>query len=121
MTPIFPLIHAALCTEVRLDGLHPLALGHVEGAAAVAMAAAHAVPGPLFQRQVVLPRQIVPLHSQIVILVDEGDVQSGGAGVAVLAVDAAAHRASRGQLAQTGVVPIRRRRVKKDSTSRISR
>lgn len=32
--------------------------------------------------------------------------------MAVLAVDAAARRASRGQLAQTGVVPIRRRRVK---------
>ena len=82
--------------EICLNGLHPLTLGHMEGTAAVTVAAADAVTGPLFQRQIVLPGQLVPLHGQIVVFVDEGNVQPGGTGMTVLAVDAAPHRTSAG-------------------------
>ena len=98
-------------SEVGADGLHPLALGHMEGTAAVAVAAGKAVRGGPLQGQVVLPGQLVPQAGQVVVLIDEGDVQARRAGVAVLAVDAAASALRRGELAETGVVPLLRRGV----------
>ena len=60
----------------------------MEGTAPVAVPTAQAVPGPVVQGQVMLPGQGVALQRQIVVFVDEGNVQPGGAGVAVLAVNA---------------------------------
>ena len=74
-----------LCAEIGADGLHALALSDVEGKAAVTVAAADAVAGGLFKRQIMLLRQIVAELGQIVILVDECDIQPCGTRVAVAA------------------------------------
>ena len=71
-----------LCAEIGADGLHALALSDVEGKAAVTVAAADAVPGGLFKRQIMLLCQLVTELGQIVILVDECDIQPCGTGVA---------------------------------------
>lgn len=71
--------------EIGADGLHALALGDVEGTAAVTVAAADAVPGGLFKRQIMLLCQLVTELGQIIILVDECDVQPRGTGVTVAA------------------------------------
>lgn len=47
--------------------LHPTALGHVEGTASVAVTAADAVPGALFQRQIVFPGQSIALQARSVV------------------------------------------------------
>ena len=54
-----------------------------------------------------LCRQGIPRTGQVIILVDEAHVQAGGAGLAVVAVDAGALRVSGGEGADDGVVPLR--------------
>ena len=83
----------------------------MEGTAPVAVAAAHAVPGPLFRGQVVLPGQAGSQPGQVVILVDQGHVQPGGTGGAVLAVYAFSHGVRRGEAADGGIVPLLRRGI----------
>ena len=72
----------------RADFLHPLALRHPERAAVVAVAAPDAVGSVLLQRLVMLHRQPVTGLCQIVILVYQADIDSRGAGLAMVAVHA---------------------------------
>ena len=71
------------------------------------MAAADAGSRTQRQAPVVLCRQGIPRTGQVIILVDEAHVQAGGAGLAVVAVDAGALRVSGGEGADDGVVPLR--------------
>lgn len=59
----------------------------MEGAAAVAVAALDAVPSSLFESQIVILRHDIAQLAQIIILVDQANIQTGGTGMAVLAVD----------------------------------
>ena len=72
-----------LCAKIVADRLHTRGLFHTEGAAGIAVAAADAVPGGLFKRQIMLLCQLVAELGQIIILVDECDIQPCGTGVTV--------------------------------------
>ena len=97
-----------LRAEISLDFLHPAGLRHVEGAAAVTVAAADTIPGLFLQLIVVAARQFVPGPRQIVILVDDADVQPRRAGLAVVAVYTDAGGVLRGKRAEDGIIPFLR-------------
>ena len=98
---------------MRGDLFHALHLLYVEGAAALAVAAMQAVAGVEVEAGVVFLGQLVAGAGEIVELVDQADVEAGRAGHAVVAVDAAALRAHRRELADGGVIAHLRRGVQK--------
>ena len=104
--------------EVGADLRHAPRLLHMEGAAAVAVAALDAVLRMAAQVAVVVPRQLVAGPGQVVILVDQAYVQPGGAGLAVVAVDADAGGVPGGEGAQHGVVPLLRGGVQESQDPR---
>ena len=75
-----------LFTEIGADFPHPARLIHMEGAAGIAVAASHAVPGLFLQGGVMAPGQRIPGQREVVVFVDEPHVQPGGTGLAVVAV-----------------------------------
>ena len=95
--------HPPLCLlpEIGLDLLHAPGLGHVKGAAPVAVSAPDAVPGVPLQVFVVAPGKLIPGPGQVVVLVDQAHVQARRAGLAVVAVDTRPGGLCRGKGAQT--------------------
>ena len=63
-----------------------------EGTAAVAVAAGDAVLRGMLEREIVLLGKTVAELCKVVVFVDEGNIEPGGAGVAVLTVDTFAER-----------------------------
>ena len=79
---------------------------YMEGAAAVAVAAGYAVPRLFVKGKVMLPCKVIPDAGKVVVFVDEGHVQPRGAGMAMLAVYAAAHVLLWGKGAYYGIIPL---------------
>ena len=81
-----------LFAEIGENFLHALGLVDAEGTAAVAVAAGDAVLRGFFEREIVLLGKTVAELCKVIVFVDEGNIEPGGAGVAVFAVDTFAER-----------------------------
>ena len=88
--------------EIGVDLPHAGALGGVERTAPVTVAAPDAGVGLDGQLLVVVFGHLVPGQGQVIVFVDQGDVDAGGAGLAVVAVDAVALGGGGGELAGAG-------------------
>ena len=84
-----------------------------EGAAAVAMTAAHAAGGVDGELAVMIVRHFIPRKGKIVILVHKPYVNACGTGSAMVAVHAVPPRRFRSEAAYDGIIPFLRRSLKK--------
>ena len=83
----------------------------MEGTAAFAVAAVEAGRGLEGEVEVVVTGELVADAGKVVVFVDEAHVQAGGAGLAVVAVDAHAFGVAGCESADIRIVPLRRRGV----------
>lgn len=106
---------AAMCRsgEIGGDFLHSGLLGDAERAAAVAVAALEAGVGFDGQLAVVVVRHSVARTGKVIVFVDQPDIDSGRAGLAVIAVDAVSDGVLRRKAADHRIVVFFWRRLQK--------
>ena len=100
-----------LFSEILRDFPHPVLLLHMERTAALTVAAVEAGGGVEGEVEIVVTGELVADAGEVVVFVDEADVQAGGAGLAVVTVDAHAFGVAGRETAYHRIVQILRRGV----------